>query len=561
MPTARTGGGFNQGLPGRQVGGSGFNPNDYRMSNYENPGNDPTSTADVNRPTYGSGGSQQQQQQSSGYGNHPANAEYVSDDGLVSYDRYGRRLDANGNVAYGSYGGGGGGGGGGGSSYWQGLYPNQPQGPNPNSTIPRGSVVVGPDGVPRYQPAPGEQTSGEGEYSTGMGMPSIGWQEFINAPADQRNLPADFYSWYLPAQQQGYNQYSSDRDFSEGMRRDNRNYDRNIFESDRAYADQRQQMDWGREQQNWDNAAELDNRLFGQEMGRGRLAFDTEMGRGNLQLGQGNLQLGRDQFSHAQAQDYYNRGEDRRRYDQGFGLEDYATREGLRQSNAQIGNQANQFARNLEREYYGMDLEDAYRNRALDQEGALQGRMLDLQAQGMSQDEAHRRAVLEQEELLNQRGLDYQTQWNREDLGFQYANMNTQAGLQNRGYDIQERGMGLDNDYRNRALTQEGALAGRGYDLQERQITQADLQFAQRHGLDAQQVADARWQSEQQSGQGWAGLDLQGQELSQRGAIEREQMALERELAYARLAADRESSNLATAGRRVQPNARWLRQS
>lgn len=39
---------------------------------------------------------------------HPPNAVFVSPDGLISYDRYGRRLDSLGNVAYPNYGGGGG---------------------------------------------------------------------------------------------------------------------------------------------------------------------------------------------------------------------------------------------------------------------------------------------------------------------------------------------------------------------------------------------------------------------------------------------------------------------
>lgn len=42
---------------------------------------------------------------------HPPNAKYYSDDGLVSYDQWGRRLDSIGNVARGGYGGGGSGGG------------------------------------------------------------------------------------------------------------------------------------------------------------------------------------------------------------------------------------------------------------------------------------------------------------------------------------------------------------------------------------------------------------------------------------------------------------------
>lgn len=41
---------------------------------------------------------------------HPPNAAYISDDGRVSYDAWGRRLDSLGNVARGGYGGGGSGG-------------------------------------------------------------------------------------------------------------------------------------------------------------------------------------------------------------------------------------------------------------------------------------------------------------------------------------------------------------------------------------------------------------------------------------------------------------------
>jgi hypothetical protein len=60
---------------------------------------------------------------------HPPNAVFVSEDGLVSYDQWGRRLDSNGNVARGSYGGpssSGGGGGGGGGSYGGGGFSGPP---------------------------------------------------------------------------------------------------------------------------------------------------------------------------------------------------------------------------------------------------------------------------------------------------------------------------------------------------------------------------------------------------------------------------------------------------
>ena len=118
-------------------------------------------------------------------------------------------------------------------------------------------------------------------------------------------------------------------------------------------------------------------------------------------------------------------------------------------------------AQELER--MGMNLDDAYRYAALAQDSRFRDRALDLEERGMTLDEAFRYAELDQNERFRDRALDLEEQGLNMDEAYRYAVLDQDERFRQRALDLESRGMDLDEAYRQAELE----LREEGMDLDE----------------------------------------------------------------------------------------------
>lgn len=136
---------------------------------------------------------------------------FKSSDGLVTFDRYGRRLDSLGNVAYG----GGGGGRGGGASAGSAVAAAPAAYNYPVSAITGQPLPLAPS-LPMEIPFVDPSFANPG--IAGPGQAPVAWPELSDAMM-QRALA--YYNAALPWVQTNINAYQNQRDFGEATRRFN----------------------------------------------------------------------------------------------------------------------------------------------------------------------------------------------------------------------------------------------------------------------------------------------------------------------------------------------------
>jgi hypothetical protein len=573
----------NQSGLGGNIGGGGYDPTQYYMSG----GNDPTSTADINRPTYGSNGSQPTQPtQGAGSGStasnqnnqpgngsqatyssqHPSNAEYVSEDGLVSYDRYGRRLDSNGNVAtgsaqqYGSSGGGGGGAAQPGSNYWASYYGQQNPAPNPNSTIPMGSV--GPNGT--YTPAPSEQQPQQQQPQYSYGLP-FDWRGYMGAPEDAQATAQEWAGMQLPYQQFMQNAVQYGMDFQEAQRRWDLEYGRNTGNDQygREFANRQQtaaeqqaaaaQAQW---QAQFGHTSGMDYMNYG--LRQGELNLQQEMGRGSLA----------EQIRAAQA------GEALQASAQGINMQQFMRN--LEQQGYEFDE-----TMGLSRDKFGLESELGRGNLALANQQALWGYDIDKGNLALGNLRAGNEFTLGQGNLAlgnlqagNQNNQFYANLGQQRELT--QAEMQQQNQQYYAGLGSQERMQGNDLGYKYSQLGQEGQQFQQQLEADTQykyaNLQQQAAQVAAEQGLTLQQIQGTQWYQQQQAAIAWGQQQQEAQQFGQSFglqswrsqqdvALQQQQLAQQAMLQREQMAAQERQANLAAFGRSAAPNTRWLRQA